>query len=212
MDKMIAASDYRELLTRLKSAERIEELDSLKPLLLSFFPKAAVMLGYDQKNSAHPYDLWEHCLHTVLNLPRGLEEDMLYLAAFLHDIGKPDCQCRGKREDDSNMHYYGHPARSAEILREEILPALEGQGISLSPEEKKRFLYYVEYHDDRISHRQKHLNRHLKLVNREEFRNLMLLQVADAKAHTLIPVVEERIRICQTWADTLAIEQEDGNA
>ena len=73
MDKMIAASDYRELLAQLKSAERIEELDSLKPLLLAFFPKAAVMLGFDQKNSAHPYDLWEHCLHTALNLPRDLE-------------------------------------------------------------------------------------------------------------------------------------------
>lgn len=32
-------------------------------------------------------------------------DDMLYLAALLHDIGKPDCQVVGKREDDVNMHY-----------------------------------------------------------------------------------------------------------
>jgi hypothetical protein len=39
-----------------------------------------------------------------------------------------------------------------------------------------------------------------------EFQNLMLLQVADAKAHIMLPVIEERIHICQTWAGDYAIE------
>ena len=34
---------------------------------------------------------------------------MLYLAALLHDIGKPDCPCRGTKPEDTNMRYYGHP-------------------------------------------------------------------------------------------------------
>lgn len=38
--------------------------------------------------------------------------DMVYLAALLHDIGKPEAQFRGKREGDPDMHYYGHPEKA----------------------------------------------------------------------------------------------------
>lgn len=55
-------------------------------------------------------------------LPRGLEDDMLYLAALFHDIGKPDSQCRGSRKDDVTMHYYGHPKKSREIVDSIIIP------------------------------------------------------------------------------------------
>ena len=45
----------------------------------------------------------------------------------------------------------------------------------------------------------KHLRRHLKLgVSLHEFQNLMKLQVADAKAHILIPIIQQRIDICET--------------
>ena len=132
---------------------------------------------------------------------------MLYLAALLHDIGKPDCQCRGKREDDSNMHYYGHPQRSLEIMRDHVVPKLSEKGIDFTSVERKRLLYYVEYHDDRVSLREKHLHRHLNMVPLEVFKNLMHLQVADAKAHVMLPIIEERIRICNLWAEGYAEEQ-----
>ena len=198
--------DFRGLLAELKSAESYEALQVSADKLLRFLPAAKCMVGFDQQNSAHSYDLWEHCLHTVLNLPRNLEDDMLYLAALLHDIGKPDCQTKSTRPEDPNMHYYGHPERSMEIVRDEVLPKLSEMGVVLSPEEQKRLLYYVQYHDDRISLRIKHLRRHLGIASLEEFQKLMLLQVADAQAHVLLPVIEERIRICQTWAGEYAFE------
>ena len=40
----------------------------------------------------------------------------------------------------------------------------------------------------------------------DEFRNLMKLQVADAKAHILIPVVQERIRMCEKLSGAYAEE------
>lgn len=203
---MVILMDFNSILELLKTAERIETLEEHQESIVNYLPDAAIMIGFDQQNRAHQFDLWHHCLHTVLNLPRHMEDDMLYLAALLHDIGKPDCQICGKREDDTNMHYYGHPARSMEIVRDRVIPELIAKGVSLTSDEKRRLLYYVEYHDDRVSMRQKHLRRHLQIASLGEFKNLMRLQVADAKAHIMLPVIEERIRICSAWADGYADE------
>ena len=39
---------------------------------------------------------------------KDIEDDMVYLAAMLHDIGKPDCQIYDTKDGKINMHYYGH--------------------------------------------------------------------------------------------------------
>lgn len=189
-----------DLILLLKTADRVEDIDLRKDEIKELIPKVGRMFDYDQMNSTHQFDLWMHSLHTVVNLPRNSEDDMLYLAALLHDIGKPDCQCRGPKEEDTNMHYYGHPKRSAEIVKKNVIPDLEKKEIYLSFEDKKRLLYYIEWHDDHVSYRLKHLRRHLKIVGFEEFRNLMQLQVADARAHVQIPIVVERIEICSELA------------
>ena len=95
------------------------------------------------------------------------------------------------------MHYYGHPQRSMEITRDEIIPGLLNCSVELTDDEQRRLLYYVQYHDDRVSLRIKHLRRHLRLgASLQEFQNLMKLQVADAKAHVMKPIIIERIEIC----------------
>ena len=141
--------------------------------------------------------MWEHCLQTVAGLSKDIDDDMVFLAAMLHDIGKPDCQTYDTRDGKVNMHYYGHPQRSMEIVKDAIIPELLSKGESLRDDEQRRLIYYVEYHDDRVSLRMKHLRRHLNMgVSLQEFQNLMRLQVADAKAHVLIPVVRQRIEVC----------------
>lgn len=193
--------EFAELLKLLKSAECIEDLDKYREEIAWWIPKVQIMFEYDQKHSAHQYDLWMHCLHTVIGLPRNLEDDMLYLAALIHDIGKPDCQVAGKRENDTNMHYYGHPERSMEIVRDEVLPIFLQKGAALSEYERRRLLYYVRHHDDRMSVKLKHVREHLKIpVSFEEYQNLMLLEVSDAKAHVQIPIVALRVEICEKLA------------
>ncbi len=187
------------IIQHFKSAKTYEDIDEIRADIIRLISKVRIMFNYDQQNSYHQYNLWEHCVHTVLNLPKGIDDNMLYLAALLHDIGKPYCQCTGKRAEDKDKHYYGHPLKSMEIVRDEVIPHLEELDISLSTEDKQRLLYYVEYHDDRISLRPKHLQRHLKLASFEEFQKLMLLQVADAKAHVMQPLIEQRIEICGQW-------------
>ena len=188
------------LLQLLKHATTPEEIDIHREEIANLISSVKIMFNYDQHNKAHQYDLWMHSLHAVLNLPRDMEDNMVYLAALLHDIGKPDMRCKGTREGDLDMHYYGHPIRSMEIVRDEVIPELLRQGNTLSEEDQKRLLYYVEYHDDHVSVKLKHVRRHLNMVSFEKFQNLMQLEIADAKAHVLIPVVVNRIEVCEKLA------------
>lgn len=192
--------DIRELCSLLKNANNAEEIDRKREEILALIPAAEIMIDYDQQNWTHQYDLWQHSLHTVLGLPRGLEDDMLYLGALLHDIGKPESQTKGEKDGRINMHYYGHPEKSLQLVKQEIVPTMEWNGEFLSETEKKRLFYYVAFHDDHVSFRKKHLRRHLKTASFEEFQKLMLLQTADAKAHIQVPVIEERAQICEALA------------
>lgn len=189
-----------ELIKLLKTANNAEAIDKHREDIAELIPVVRIMFHYDQKNHAHQYDLWMHSLTVVANLPRGCDDDMLYLAALFHDIGKPDSQCRGVQEDDPNMHYYGHPKKSLEILDTVIIPLLDQKGYEISCMDIKRLRYYVEYHDDHVSKKLKHINRHMKMVSFDEFQKLMLLQVADAKAHIQLPVIVERAEICSALA------------
>ena len=195
---------YDELIKLLKHAETAEEIDKYREEIAKLIPQVRRMFDYDQKNHAHQFDLWMHCLYTVIGLERGMDDDMLYLAALLHDIGKPDCQVRGLRPDDENMHYYGHPERSAEIVQNEILYTLYENGVNLFFEDQMRLVYFVRYHDDSVSLRLKHIRGHLKRVSLDDFKKLMLLQVADAKAHVMLPVIVKRIEICEKLSGSYA--------
>lgn len=191
--------DKNRLIDILRSAKTAQDIYEHTDELVEIMPAIEIMVGFDQQNHAHQYDLWMHCINTVINLSKDIDDDMVYLAALLHDIGKPDCQCT--KEGDTNMHYYGHPLRSMEIVRDEVIPSLDKNGIVLPIFDIKRLLYYVEYHDDQVSLRLKHLRRHLDMgVSFEDFQKLMLLEIADAKAHIMLPIIEQRIEICTMLA------------
>ncbi len=197
----------QELIALLKKASEVREIDKFRDEITDLIPETSRMVDFNQKNYAHQYDLWEHSLQTVVGLPKNIEDDMVYVAALIHDIGKPDCQSYDERDGKINMHYYGHPKRSMEITRDEIIPGLIARGEKLTEDEQRRLLYYVEYHDDRVSLRMKHLRRHLYLgASVAEFQNLMKLQVADAKAHIMIPIVQQRIEICDKLSGEYAEE------
>ena len=190
---------WTELLYLLHVSNYVEDIDSRREAIAEWLPCVRTMFDYDQNNSYHQYDLWQHVIHTVLEIDKQIDDDMLYLAALLHDIGKPFCRCKGKNDNDVNFHYYGHPMKSEQIVREEVVPHLLSKGVILDSKDINRLLYYVLYHDDRISLREKHLKRHLKMVDVETFKKLMVLQVADAKAHVVCPIIQERIDICSEW-------------
>lgn len=169
-----------ELIGLLKTAESIDEINEKREEIALLIPEVFFMFDYDQNNSYHLYDLWEHSVRTALDIPKDNTDDMLFLGALLHDIGKPECRCAGRRPEDTESHYYGHPVVSKRIVEEQILPRL-----ALSKDDAFRLLYYVEFHDDHVGFKAKHLRKHYERVPLWMFRNLMLLQMADAATHDM---------------------------
>jgi tRNA nucleotidyltransferase (CCA-adding enzyme) len=85
--------------------ENEEEIFNLIPEL--YFTK-----GFDQKNKWHIYDVYDHTLNVIDNVPCCLS---VRLAALFHDLGKPFTYT----EDDNNVgHFYGHWDKSKEIFEE----------------------------------------------------------------------------------------------
>lgn len=112
-------------------------------------PEVARMVGFEQKNSHHCYDLWEHTLRTVEGIsPEGLtpeEFKKLRVAAFFHDIGKPDVS--KFNEKTGQQVFYGHAMHSVEVAK----PILENLGYN--EEEIEQLSFYIGHHDDFISYK-----------------------------------------------------------
>lgn len=119
-----------------KSPEEIEAF---------FGTEVATMVGFDQNNPHHCYDLFEHTLNTVDGIDtEGLSpEDAIKLkvAAFLHDVGKPQV---AMNKGDKTV-FYNHAKKSAEIS-DAILGALD-----YKPEEIAQIKFFIEHHDDFIN-------------------------------------------------------------
>ena len=107
------------------------------------------MIGYKQENAHHCYDLWNHTLYTVKNLNiEGIPIEnakLLKVAAFFHDIGKPNVS--KYNEQTGQQVFHGHANESIKIA-EPILIAL---GYDL--EEINKILFYIKHHDDFISYK-----------------------------------------------------------
>ena len=99
----------------------------------------ARMVDYNQKNPHHCYNLFAHSLHTVENIVES--ELLIKVAAFFHDIGKPDVA----KEKDGRLVFYNHPAKSVAIAQ----PILKEMGYSLK--EWQLICFWIENHDDFIN-------------------------------------------------------------
>lgn len=108
---------------------------------------AANMVGYEQNNPHHCYNLMEHSLRTVSGVLSRIgdvyiSEDILKVAALYHDIGKP--YVAAKKE--GRLVFYHHAKKSAELVNQ-ILPF---QGFDKA--EVALISFYIEHHDDFISY------------------------------------------------------------
>lgn len=190
------------LIYLLRTSKDFISINNRRKEIACLLPEVASMFDYDQNNSYHPYDLWEHCVRTALEIPKETSDDMVFLAALLHDIGKPESRCKGRKEGDTESHYYGHPEVSKRIVEEKIVPYL-----GLSKEDAGRLIYYVEFHDDHVGFKPRHLRKHQERVPVSVFRNLMLLQMADAITHdTEKPLIQERYTTCKALYEGKAEE------
>ena len=132
----VAGERIREELLKLLCGRGVGRILRAYPDILSeIIPEIRPMVGYDQKNHHHSYDLWEHTVRAVENIP---PEADLRLAMLLHDTGKPLVRTV---DEHGEAHYKGHQAASAEIAER------AAEALRLDNATRDRVLLMVRYHD-----------------------------------------------------------------
>ena len=140
--------------------------------VFNMIPELSECKGFDQNSKYHIYDVYEHTLHVVDNVPKKIE---LRLAALFHDIGKPITYF----EDElGNGHFPKHWEESQKIF--------EGfaKKYGLNSELAKDISYLIYYHDVDFS---KSDNLILDIVDKigyDNISNLFVLKKADVLAQS----------------------------
>lgn len=75
-------SELAKLLRGLQAARVLREYPDVAGV---FWPEILQMVGFDQKNPHHCYDVWEHTLHALEAVPG---DTVLRCTMLLHDVGK----------------------------------------------------------------------------------------------------------------------------
>ena len=132
-----------------------------------FWPELLDMVGFDQRNRHHCYDVWEHTLHALEAVPGDL---VLRCAMLLHDVGKP---AAFTLDEKGVGHFYGHPAVSRD-LADRMLRRLK-----CAAEFRKTVVRLVEWHDKDIPRTDKSIRRALRVLGEEDLRRLILVKRAD---------------------------------
>ena len=142
-----------------------------KEVIFKLIPELSFSLNFDQNNKWHIYDVFEHILHVVDNVPNNL---VLRLAALFHDIGKPFVY---KEDEEGVGHFYGHWDKSNEIFLS------FAEKYKLDECVKKQVSNLILYHDLNIDKLSKsELNKFVKELNKEEIIMLFQLKRSDLLA------------------------------
>jgi tRNA nucleotidyltransferase (CCA-adding enzyme) len=136
-----------------------------------FLPEMLAMVGFDQYNRYHAYDVYEHTLRALAFMPPRPD---LRLAIFFHDIGKP---ATFTRDAAGAGHFYGHAALSAEIAARVM------RRLHSSRAERELVCALVLRHDMEIACRRQSVRRCLHLMGPDLFRALLQVKRADNLAH-----------------------------
>ena len=201
----VAAERIREEFFKLlcgPGAGRI--LRAFPDVLAHIVPEISVMVGYDQLNHHHSYDLWEHTVQGLENVPADPD---LRLTMLLHDTGKPAVRVM---DDKGEAHYRGHQAASAEIA-ERVTDDLR-----CDRETRDRVIRLVRYHDIPLRTESGEVNldcsfllRRLNKFGEKDLRALFLIHRADRIATGYSTREKEDRRMAERMAalDALLAEQ-----
>ena len=167
----------------------------------------------NQNNNSHQYELFEHILRTVDNVETNnlSEEDTLKvkIAAFFHDIGKPDVA--QLNEKTGQTQFIGHAKQSADIAKEIL------GNIGYNEQEIAEISFLIQSHDDFIPIAKKEdvteerISKVLASVMKKtenyeptisDFKKLITLCKADAMAQNKI--IEKNGEIVDTQEDRIA--------
>lgn len=135
-----------------------------------FIPELNNMIGFEQNNPHHSYNVFEHTVYAVEGC--GSDDFITRLAVFFHDFGKPHSYQDG---EDGIRHFKGHGKVSADMTNE-IMKRLK-----FDNDTRNKVTELVHYHDSVVEAEKKYIKRWLNKIGEEQFRRLLELQIADIR-------------------------------
>ena len=104
---------WSEFSGMLRGQHVVDTMRAYSDVVFAIIPELEAEYGFDQHNSFHKYDVWEHTLHALEAAPPSMDA-ITRFALLLHDIGKPHCLTF---DDDGRGHTYGHEKVGEPIAR-----------------------------------------------------------------------------------------------
>lgn len=142
--------------------------------LVKLIPEIKPMIGMNQHNPNHCYDVWKHTVISVVNAPK---DKILRLTMLFHDIGKPRC-CT---VDEKGIgHFYGHPKESCHIANIVL------NRLAFDSDEIFLIDQLIFYHDAQIPSRGVVVKRWLDKLGEDVFRKLIEVKKADVAAQSKV--------------------------
>lgn len=125
-------------------------------IFLEVIPELKDMIGFEQNNPHHIYDVFDHTMKVIENTPANLD---IRLAALFHDIGKPQCYS----EDEEHIgHFYMHDQISTEMAKD-ILKRLKYDNKTI-----ENVCRLIAFHDYPVYDNEKSLKKLLNKFNNNE--------------------------------------------
>ena len=100
-----------EFIKTLQGKNAMLVMDEFREVISYIIPEIKAMIGFEQNNPYHVYDVWKHTIVSV----NEAEDIVLKLTMFFHDIAKPSCYTL---DEKGIGHFYGHGDVSAKITSE----------------------------------------------------------------------------------------------
>ena len=141
-------------------------------IIQTIIPEIKPMIGFEQHNPHHCYDVWIHTIEAVAAVPAEL---VLRLTMLLHDIGKPS-SCT--MDSYGIYHFFNHPGKSAEMAKNIL-------GYMKYPNDiTETVCTLIQYHDFRFPATSKSVKKLLNKIGEENFRLLLKVRRADVSAQS----------------------------
>ncbi|MBR6559249.1 MAG: tRNA nucleotidyltransferase [Clostridia bacterium] len=169
LKRISAEKIYTELKKLLCGRDAGKIIQKYPEIIGTVIPELLPMIGFDQKNRYHKYDLLEHTVRVVDGVP---PLPHLRFAALLHDVEKPSTFTL----DSVGGHFYGHEKKSGETAKA-IMERLKAD-----KDTRDKVVCLVLNHGLVLQKDNKFIKRCLNRYGKDTFRDIILLSLSDNSA------------------------------
>ncbi|MBQ5492078.1 MAG: HD domain-containing protein [Treponema sp.] len=184
-------------------------------ILNLFIPQFTACRGSEQKDSRgyHVFDVADHLIYATDGAPQ--DNLIVRLAAFYHDIAKPQCRSIEQQGEAFAIHFYGHETAGEKIARTSMTDLkFSNEQINAVALLVREHMFYYE-----SSWKDATVRRFIIRVGKENIENLLLLRIADmygknncmpdARSDGMLSIYELRERTAEVEAQHSALSIKD---